>query len=109
MEWWDTVRLALSSFIDQHGVLAGFVVILIEETGIPVPVPGDLLMLGIGIHAREGRVQLWQALAAMELATLIGASILYVVAGRVGRDLVYRYGRYMHLTPACIATVATCT
>jgi membrane protein DedA with SNARE-associated domain len=99
MEWWDAVRLSLSSFVDQHGVLAGFIVILIEETGIPVPVPGDFLMLGIGVHAREGRVQLWQALLVMELATLIGASILYVVAARAGRDLVYRYGRFIHLTP----------
>lgn len=100
MDWWDDVRLALSSFIDQHGVLAGFVVILIEETGVPVPVPGDFLMLGIGVHAREGRVSLWLALAIMELATLIGACILYFAAARAGRDLVYRYGPYIHLTPA---------
>jgi membrane protein DedA with SNARE-associated domain len=100
MQWWDAVRLSLSSFLEHHGVLASFVVILIEETGVPVPVPGDFLMLGVGVHARQGRVELWQALVVMELATLIGASILYVVAGRAGRDLVYRYGRYIHLTPA---------
>jgi membrane protein DedA with SNARE-associated domain len=80
--------------------MAGFVLILIEETGVPVPVPGDFLMLGLGVHAREGRVLLWQALAVMEIATLIGASVLYVLAARAGRDLVYRYGRYIHLTPA---------
>lgn len=100
MEWWDTVRLSLSGFLDQHGVLAGFIVILIEETGVPVPVPGDFLMMGVGIHARQGRVELWQALLVMELATLIGASILYFVSARAGRDLVYHYGRYIHLTPA---------
>jgi hypothetical protein len=35
----------------------------------------------------------------MELATLLGATLLYVVASRGGRSLVYRYGRYIHLTP----------
>jgi membrane protein DedA with SNARE-associated domain len=100
MQWWDAVRLSLASFLDQHGVLAGFVVILIEETGVPVPIPGDFLMLGMGVHARQGGVNLWQALLVMEVATLIGASILYVVASCAGRDLVYRYGRYIHLTPA---------
>jgi membrane protein DedA with SNARE-associated domain len=100
MQWWDAVRLSLASFLDQHGVLAGFVVILIEETGVPVPIPGDFLMLGLGVHARQGGVSLWQALIVMEIATLIGASILYVVSSRAGRDLVYRYGRYIHLTPA---------
>jgi len=100
MQWWEVVRLSLSSFLEQHGVLASFIVILIEETGVPVPVPGDFLMLGVGVHARQGTVELWQALLVMELATLLGASILYVVAARAGRDLVYRYGRYIHLTPA---------
>jgi membrane-associated protein len=100
MEWWDAIRLSVAGFIAQHGVVAGFVLILIEETGVPVPVPGDFLMLGLGVHAREGRVALWQALAVMEIATLIGASVLYFLALRAGRDLVYRYGRYIHLTPA---------
>jgi membrane protein DedA with SNARE-associated domain len=100
MEWWDTIRLVVSGFLTEHGVLAGFVLILIEETGVPVPVPGDFLMLGLGVHAREGRVPLWQALVAMELATLVGASVLYALSARAGRDLVYRYGRYIHLTPA---------
>jgi membrane protein DedA with SNARE-associated domain len=100
MEWWDVIRLSVADFVAEHGVMAGFVLILIEETGVPVPVPGDFLMLGLGVHAREGRVLLWQALAVMEIATLIGASVLYVLAARAGRDLVYRYGRYIHLTPA---------
>jgi membrane protein DedA with SNARE-associated domain len=99
VEWWDEVRLALQTFLDHHGVVAGFVLILVEEAGVPVPVPGDFLMLGLGAHAREGRVSLWGALLVMEAATLLGASILYFVSRRAGRNLVYRYGRYMHLTP----------
>jgi membrane protein DedA with SNARE-associated domain len=99
VDWWDEIRLALQSFLDHHGVVAGFVLILVEEAGVPVPVPGDFLMLAMGAHAREGRIPLWGALLVMESATLLGASVLYVLAGRAGRGLVYRYGRYMHLTP----------
>ena len=99
MEWWDEVRLALQSFLDHHGVLAGFVLVLVEEAGVPVPVPGDFLMLALGAHARQGAVPLWQAIVVLEAATLLGASFLYFVAARAGRSLVYRYGRYMHLTP----------
>jgi membrane protein DedA with SNARE-associated domain len=97
--WWDEVRLALQTFLDHHGVVAGFVLILVEEAGVPVPVPGDFLMLALGAHARQGGVPLWQGVLAMEAATLLGASLLYVVTARAGRGLVYRYGRYMHLTP----------
>ncbi len=100
MEWWDTVRLSITAALAQHGLLAGLALILVEEIGIPVPVPGDFLMMGLGVRAREGGVALWQALLGMEVATLIGASILYFISQRGGRELVYRYGRFIHLTPA---------
>lgn len=103
MDWWETARAGLGGLIDQHGVLAAFVLILIEEAGVPVPIPGDFLMLLLGMHARQGRVPLWEALVIMEGATLIGATVLYLAASRGGRGLVYRYGRYIHLTPARLA------
>ena len=33
-------------------VLAGFIMILVEEAGVPVPVPGDFLMLALGCMPR---------------------------------------------------------
>jgi membrane protein DedA with SNARE-associated domain len=96
--WWDEVSLSIQYFLDHHGVITAFVLILIEEAGVPVPVPGDFLMLALGVHAREGRVPLWQAVLVMEAATLLGASVLYVLAAGAGRTLVFRYGKYMHLT-----------
>lgn len=99
MDWWDAIRLAVQTFMDEHGVLAGFIIVLVEETGIPVPVPGDFLMMALGANARVGRVGLVEGVLALELATLIGACVLYFVSVRAGRTLIFRYGRYMHLTP----------
>ncbi len=99
MDWWTEFGLAMASFLDRHGLLAAFVVLLVEEAGVPVPVPGDFLMLYLGVRAGEGRVPLWQAIVVMEMATIIGASILYGAARLGGRGLVYRYGRFIRLTP----------
>ena len=71
VDWWTEVGRATSAFLDQHGLLAAFVFLLIEEAGVPVPVPGDVLMLILGVHARQGFVPLWQAIAATWLGTLI--------------------------------------
>ncbi|MCC7105881.1 MAG: DedA family protein, partial [Chloroflexi bacterium] len=46
---------------------------------------------------------LWQAIAAMQAATMLGATLLYFVADRAGRGLVYRYGRLIRLNPARLA------
>jgi membrane protein DedA with SNARE-associated domain len=99
MDWWTEFGLATASFLDRHGLLAAFVFLLIEEAGLPVPVPGDFLMLYLGVRAGEGRVPLWQAIVVMELATVLGATFLYVLARLAGRGLVYRYGRFIRLTP----------
>ncbi len=60
-------------------------------------------MLLLGVHASQGRVPLWQALLVKELATLLGATALYLLASRGGRALVFRHGRYIHLTPERLA------
>jgi membrane-associated protein len=99
VDWWTELGLATSSFLNRHGLLAAFVFLLIEEGGVPVPVPGDVLMLVLGVHAREGTVSLWQAIAATWAGTIIGSTFLYFVSRVAGRDLVYRYGRFIRLTP----------
>jgi membrane protein DedA with SNARE-associated domain len=99
VDWWTEISLAMASFLDRHGLLAAFVFLLIEEAGVPVPVPGDVLMLILGVHARQGTVQLWEAVVVTELGTVIGSTFLYFAARKAGRDLVYRYGRFIRLTP----------
>jgi membrane protein DedA with SNARE-associated domain len=99
VDWWTEVGRATSAFLDQHGLLAAFVFLLIEEAGVPVPVPGDVLMLILGLHARQGSVPLWQAIGATWLGTMIGSTFLYFAARVAGRDLVYRYGPFIRLTP----------
>lgn len=99
VDWWTEVGLATSTFLNEHGLLAAFVFLLIEEAGVPVPVPGDVLMLILGVHARLGLVPLWQAVGATWLGTMIGSSFLYFASRMAGRGLVYRYGRFIRLTP----------
>jgi len=100
VNWWDLIREAGDTFLIQHGVLAAFVYLALEEAGVPIPVPGDFLMLALGARAREGSIVLWQVIAAMEAGTVLGSSLLYVVARRGGRGVVERYGPFIGIGPA---------
>jgi membrane protein DedA with SNARE-associated domain len=100
VSWWTTLGGAVERFFEQYGLAAVFVLIAVEEAGVPSPLPADVLVLLAAVQARAGRVVLWQLLAVAEAATVLGASGLYVLARWAGRDLVYRYGRYVHATPA---------
>src|SRR5438874_4907862 len=63
-------------------------------TGVQTLCSSDL-----GVHARQGIVPLWQAIGATWLGTMIGSSVLYFASRKAGRGLVYRYGRFIRLTP----------
>jgi membrane protein DedA with SNARE-associated domain len=97
--WWTTLGSAVERFFEQYGLAAAFVLIAIEEAGVPSPLPADLLVLLASIQARAGRVSLWQLIAVAEVATVVGASGLYFLARWAGRDAVYRYGHYVRATP----------
>lgn len=99
MDWWTEVRLVTEAFLDQHGLTAAFLVLLIEEAGVPIPIPGDFLMLVLGVQARQGGISVWQAIVVMQLATMLGATFLYAISRWGGRPLVYRYGRFIRLSP----------
>jgi len=80
----------LSSFSATYGVLAIFVVMLLKEIGVPIPVPSDLLMVGAGVQIATGAYSLVALLLALAVAVFIGASIQYFLARSAGRAVVYR-------------------
>ncbi len=97
----DTFRALLAS----HTLLVIAALIFVEELGVPSPVPSDLVMLLAGVEVAQHRQHLWIVLPVMTLATLAGASGLFVASRRVGRPFVERYGRFIHLTPGRLAAV----
>ena len=87
----------LLRLLDEHSDLALFLLLFMEESGIPLPLPGDLVMLLAGVRAAEGKSVAVLSLAIMEAATLLGSTILYTLARRGGRPMLYRYGKFLHL------------
>ena len=84
-------------FLDEHAQLALFVWLFLEEAGLPMPLPGDLIVLGAGTRLAHGRMDWAVALALVSIATVTGSSILYWLSRRGGRPLLVRFGRYLHL------------
>jgi membrane protein DedA with SNARE-associated domain len=85
--------------IDKHSYIAIILAVALEELGIPMPIPTDLLIVFAGIKGAGSptRLAIWFGL--LNLASALGASGLYAVVRRGGRPLVDRFGRYVHLGP----------
>jgi membrane protein DedA with SNARE-associated domain len=87
----------------KHSFGAILLVVIIEEVGIPLPIPSDFLVLFAGTTADSSPPKLVLFFVALTLASGVGASGLYAIVRRGGRPLVERFGRYVHLGPEQLA------
>src|SRR5438270_8220036 len=63
----------VAHLLDAYGLLVVFVVMLLKELGVPIPIPGDFVMLAAAAQAAAGKVSPWQAFGALVLAMVLGA------------------------------------
>lgn len=87
----------LLAWVATYGYLALFIILALEEVGVPFPLPGDLALLFVGYFVGRGMLRFDLAVATVVLAAVIGGSALYLITRRYGRPVIARYGRYVHL------------
>ncbi|MBI4541530.1 MAG: DedA family protein [Gemmatimonadetes bacterium] len=75
----------------------GLVALMAMESSV-LPVPSELVMPPAGYLAYRGEMNIWVALLCGVVGSLIGAYANYWVAGRLGRRVFIRYGRWVLLT-----------
>ena len=75
---------------DPTAIVAIAGLILVKEIGVPVPVPGDLVVLGAGVAASRGDLDGRLALAALIIASIVGGSVQFGLLRSVGRPLAIR-------------------
>jgi membrane protein DedA with SNARE-associated domain len=90
---------ALGGFIATYGLVALFVVMLAKESGIPVPIPSDLLMIAAGAQAALGAFGLPELALAMLVAVAVGMTVQFLLLRRVGRAVLERFGPRVGLQP----------
>jgi membrane protein DedA with SNARE-associated domain len=93
----------MENLFGKHSFLAITIAILLEELGIPMPIPTDILIVFAGIEGAGNLPRLLLWFVVLNIASAIGASGLYMIVRRGGRPLVDRFGRYVHLGPAQLA------
>src|SRR3954469_10999476 len=87
----------------RHSFAVVLLAVMVEELGIPMPIPTDVLIVYAGAVAARSVLQLGLSFVMLSIASAIGASGLYVIVRRGGRPLVERFGRYVRLGPKQLA------
>lgn len=82
-----------ADFLTRWQYTGLFAVILVEEAGVPLPLPGDLFIAAMGFLAHAGRASYAPTAAVVTIATVLGAGVLYLLARHAGRPLIVRVAR----------------
>src|ERR687893_3165414 len=90
---------AMLTSLAKHSFGAILLVVLIEEVGIPLPIPSDFLVIFAGTMTDRSLPRLVLFYLALTMASGVGASGLYALVRRGGRPPGGAFGRYVHLGP----------
>jgi len=96
----------IESFLNAYGLAAIFGLMLVKAVGVPIPIPADVVMLAASARVAVGKLDVWQAFAAILVALVVGGVIQFLLARGPGRGFLYRFGRTLGLTPARLDAVA---
>jgi membrane-associated protein len=72
------------------GLLVIVGLILVKEAGVPVPVPGDLIVIGAGVAASRGDVDPVTTLVLIVLASIVGGVVQYALVRSIARPVLLR-------------------
>jgi len=92
---WPGVREASKRF----GYLGGFLLIYVEESGVPLLIPGDAFLVYVGHRLPANPLAWLAAWAGFVAAVVLGSMNLFLLSRRLGRRvLTHPVARFLHLT-----------
>ncbi len=89
----------LRDFYRHHAFLPGFALLYLEESGVPLPAPGDVFVMYVGIKVPHHLIAWIAAWLGLIVAVVLGATNLFLISRKFGRRLVESdFAEYVHLS-----------
>ena len=88
----------LYHLITSQVVLAPLLLLLVEEAGVPIFIPGDAVLTYTGFRlSTAAHTPLWLAFAVAMIAVAAGSTLLFFAARHWGQTLIENLGRYLFI------------
>jgi membrane protein DedA with SNARE-associated domain len=92
---------SVGGYLGHYGYWAIFLLVMVEDFGIPVP--GETILIAGAIFAGAGRLNIVAVAVVGFLGAVIGDNIGFAIGHFGGRALVLRWGRYVGITSERLA------
>jgi membrane protein DedA with SNARE-associated domain len=96
--WWRPFSDAVRAFVQHHQTSGLFLVIFLEELGVPLPAPGDVAIAYGGYLTTTGAIPYPLAYMAVVSGAVLGSACNLTISRRYGRPFIQRFGKYVGVT-----------
>jgi membrane protein DedA with SNARE-associated domain len=97
MQLIDAVGDWIVYFFRHQPILGPMLLLIAEEAGIPMPIPGDVYISYTGYEIFRGHISYISAFIFLLLAVLLGSTILFFLAKYFGEKVILKFGKYIHI------------
>jgi membrane protein DedA with SNARE-associated domain len=94
---------SLLAWLSQHGYIGMFFLLMLGILGLPVP--DETLLVFCGYLIYKGRLDAPQIFATAFAGSVCGITLSYLLGLKFSRQAIYRYGRYVRITPQHVEDV----
>lgn len=101
--WWRPLTHAVRIFVLQHQSSGLFLVIFLEELGVPLPAPGDAAIAYGGYLTTTGAIPYPLAYLAVVSGAVLGSACNLTISRKYGRPFIKRFGKFVGVTEAKLA------
>ena len=86
--------------LHRYTYLASYGLLYIEESGVPLPAPGDVFVMYVGAHVPRNLLSWIVAWLGLIAVVVLGATNLFLISRKFGRRLAEgRFADLIHLSP----------
>jgi membrane protein DedA with SNARE-associated domain len=78
----------MSGLVQHYGLIALFLIVMLESGGIPLP--GETALVAAGVFASQGKLNIVEVIAVAAVAAIVGDNIGYWIGRTGGRKLLDR-------------------
>jgi membrane protein DedA with SNARE-associated domain len=102
----EIARLVIGA-VTAHAYVTLFIVIAVEEAGVPIPVPGDLVIAYYGWRAAGDPFEIARTIFTCAAASAVGTQIPYWLARRFGDRVMQKLAFWLDLDMAKVDRLLT--
>jgi membrane protein DedA with SNARE-associated domain len=96
----------LTHYISEYGYVAIFLIVFLQELGVPNPVTNEFILLFSGYLTFSGVLNFWLVFLTAVSADFIGTTVLYAVFYRCGAWIVEHRAKWIPVSPARLERIA---